>query len=196
MFRKSRFSVLFLTPVFVLVCSVGNALSASTADQGPTLKKAPVARTGQVTSYGTGDDGYLQMGVPSPTPRFIDNRNGTATDRLTGLTWTKDGTLYEVQWPDALNVCNSYSVGRVTGWRLPNIRELLSLLDFERRDPMLPLGHPFKIVSGGGSAYYWSSTTSSVYDSFNDAYVVSIDYGNPRIWPKLSVGYVLCVRGG
>ena len=39
---------------------------------------------------GTGQDGELQAGVAWPEPRFIDNRDGTVTDNLTGLMWLKD----------------------------------------------------------------------------------------------------------
>ncbi len=43
---------------------------------------APVAQTGQTTSYATGDDGDLEKGVASPSPRFTDNGDGTVTDFL------------------------------------------------------------------------------------------------------------------
>ena len=49
-------------------------------------------RTGQVTSYAAGDDGYFQAGNPRTT-RFIDNLNGTISDRATGLTWVKQPEL-------------------------------------------------------------------------------------------------------
>ena len=49
-------------------------------------------RTGQVTSYADGDDGYFQAGNPRTT-RFIDNLNGTISDRATGLMWVKQPEL-------------------------------------------------------------------------------------------------------
>jgi len=49
-------------------------------------------RTGQVTSYAAGDDGYFQAGNPRTT-RFIDNLNGTISDRATGLQWVKQPEL-------------------------------------------------------------------------------------------------------
>jgi len=45
-----------------------------------------------VTSYADGDDGYFQAGNPRTT-RFIDNLNGTISDRATGLTWVKQPEL-------------------------------------------------------------------------------------------------------
>jgi len=56
---------------------------------------APVEKTGQTTCYNTsgteisctdtGQDGDLQKGVTSPSPRFTDNGDGTVTDNLTEL---------------------------------------------------------------------------------------------------------------
>jgi len=124
-----------------------NTIEVALANCQPVPKAlAPLAPTGQVTSYLPGDDGDLQMGIPSPMPRFTDNGDSTATDRLTGLTWTKDAGQYQIQWYDALNVCNSYSVEILDDWRLPNIKELLSLIDFEQKFPMLPVDHPFTNV--------------------------------------------------
>lgn len=162
----------------------------------PILEFSALAKTGQVTSYFAGDDGDLQIGVASPSPRFIDNGD-TATDRLTGLTWTKDASQYQIQWTDALASCNASSVGAQNGWRIPNIKELMSILDFSQALPMLPAGHPFTGVNPDptGYGYYWSSTTNAVFDSKNDAYVVNLNSGEIRIWPKRSAGNVLCVWG-
>lgn len=47
-------------------------------------------KTGQTTSYYSGDDGEIQAGVDWPNPRFTDHGNGTVTDKLTGLMWIKE----------------------------------------------------------------------------------------------------------
>jgi len=49
-----------------------------------TAKPAPVPKTGQTTSYASGDDGDLELGTAWPSPRFTDHGNGTVTDNLTG----------------------------------------------------------------------------------------------------------------
>ncbi len=49
-----------------------------------------VPRTGQTISYAAGDDGDLQKEVAWPKPRFTDLGDGTVTDNLTGLIWTKN----------------------------------------------------------------------------------------------------------
>src|SRR4030066_1260987 len=69
-------------------------------------------QTGQKTCYdtngvvilcpGTGQDGDIQAGVPWPNPRFIDHGDGTVTDNLSGLMWTKDANLSSKTWQQAL----------------------------------------------------------------------------------------------
>ncbi len=131
---------------------------------------APIEKTGQTTSYRAGDDGDYEKGVASPNPRFTDNGDGTVTDNLTGLMWAKDandnGTML---WEDAIDYANDLSLGNgscgssYTDWRLPNIKELQSLIDFKNYDPPLPSGHPFLNLE----RYYWSSTSHSFNaDSF------------------------------
>ena len=133
----------------------------------PSAGPALVPKTGQTTSYATGDDGELKKGVTWPNPRFTDNGDGTVTDNLTGLIWLKNANCFgQISWDQALSNCNglaSGSCGLTDGssagdWRLPNRRELFSLVDDERYDPALPSGHPFINVR---YSIYWSSTTNA-----------------------------------
>jgi hypothetical protein len=154
-------AVAVLTTIFLLSASIVWAQSAL------------VAKTGQTTCYnaagtmiscaGTGQDGDLQKGVASPSPRFTDNGDGTVTDKLTGLMWAKDANIFGTKnWTDALSAVNNLSLGgegcgtSYTGWHLPNVKELQSLIDFGNYIPALPSGHPFSNVQ---SSFYWSSTT-------------------------------------
>ena len=145
-------------------------------------------RTGQGACYdaegsvvpcaGTGQDGEKRAGAAWPSPRFTDNKDGTVTDRLTGRVWLTDANCADtvggidrsgglLDWTSALTWCNSLASGRcglsdnsVAGdWRLPNIVELRSLIDYSRHDPALPGGHPFVNVQPD---WYWSSTTNPV----------------------------------
>lgn len=104
-------------------------------------KYAPVPKTGQTTVYATGDDGSLQKGVPWPTPRFTNNQNGTVSDNLTGLIWMQNaGALGPTTWGQAITIANNLKSGdagfadgsKAGDWRLANIRELQSLVDYGR----------------------------------------------------------------
>jgi hypothetical protein len=64
-----------------------------------------------------------------------------------------------LKWEAALatiDTLNGQKVGGYANWRLPNIRELESLVDLSRHSPALPADLPFAQVADG----YWSSTTS------------------------------------
>jgi len=157
---------------------------------------APVAKTGQTTSYATGDDGDLQKGVASPTPRFFDRLDGTVTDNLTGLMWAKDANLAgAMTWAEALAYANNLSFGNAgcggpyTDWRLPNANELASLVDKSNYNPALPTGHPFSNVQ---SSYYWSSTTLAGYT--DSAWHVSMGYGLVYYYTKTTSYPVWPVR--
>ena len=171
---------------------------------------APVAKTGQTTSYGTGDDGDLKKGVAWPNPRFTDNNDGTVTDNLTGLIWLKNANANNgrMTWNAALDFANNLRSGnyglsdgsQAGDWRLPNRFELRSLLDLQYYDPALSNtagteqwqeGEPFTNVQ---SYYYWSSTTNS--DGPSNAWVVLLGYGSVEFDSKRDSDYVWPVRGG
>lgn len=134
---------------------------------------APVPKTGQVISNEPGDDGDLKKGVAWPNPRFTDNEDGTITDNLTCLIWDKNANRFGAGTrSDALINCGNLAHNGVDltdnsqagDWRLPNVRELLSLIDYEVFTPALSNtagtgqwvdGDPFFNVQ---SDNYWSST--------------------------------------
>jgi hypothetical protein len=153
-------------------------------------------KTGQVTSYRTGDDGDLEQGVAWPSPRFTDHGN-TVTDNLTGLMWTKDANLPGTHktWQQALDYVKGMNFGTYvnfghTDWRLPNRKELRSLIDYSCYSSALPLGHPFTNVQAWS---YWSSTSTSFADS---AFTVDMAGGVSLMWKTFSEEDVWPVRGG
>jgi len=174
---------------------------------------APVAKTGQTPavpfSVPAGSDGVLQRGVAWPNPRFTDNNDGTVKDNLTGLIWLKDANAFGANtWADALTDCNLLAAngttltdGSVAGdWRLPNVMELLSLIDWRYGGPALPntagtghhtSGQPF---TGVQSDYYWSSTTGAGMVSI--ARCVSMDFGYMNVYDKTTLRDAWPVRGG
>lgn len=163
---------------------------------------SPVPKTGQGASFATGDDGDLRKGLTWPVPRFTDNGNGTVTDNLTELIWLKTAYAFgSVNWTNALNACNTLtngmhglSDGSVAGdWRLPNVRELLSLINYGATAPALPSGYPFTQVQG--MAIHWTSSTRM--DTTSYAFGVSLYRGEVSYYSKNTVGAVVWpVRDG
>ncbi|MBF0538636.1 MAG: DUF1566 domain-containing protein [Nitrospirae bacterium] len=158
-----------------------------------------IAQTGQTTSYAPGDDGALKAGTAWPAPRFTDKANGTVTDNLTTLMWTKDASTPLVgacpggikTWQEALDYVKCLNTGNYLGynnWRLPNTRELNSLIDRAKAWPLaLPAGHPFINVQ---AHYYWTSNTYNLYNPYAGIVLLasgSIDYTNKTyqlfVWP-------------
>lgn len=134
----------------------------------------------------TGNFVRCVRGETIPTPTFIDNQDGTVTDEATGLMWQKSGDGHGRIWQDALCYCESLELAGYADWRLPNIRELESLVDWDRYDPAIDP------VFESHSFLYWSGTTQ-LPGSF--AWGVNFNYG--RVGYSNSKGenlYVRCVR--
>ncbi len=132
-----------------IVVSIINVSAEPPPGKGKNKKLYPmdIPQTGQTDLYAVGDDGDLQMGVAWPDPRFTDNEDGTVTDNLTGLLWLKDANCFGGRsWANALSDANGLadggcglSDGSLAGdWRLPNVKELQSLIHYGVHDPALP----------------------------------------------------------
>lgn len=92
--------------------------------------------------------------------RFI-HQNGLILDQHTGLMWSQNASLSEfpLSWDEAfafIRTLNQSKFNGYTDWKLPNRRELFSLLSHTTINPSLPDDHPFIDVFPG---YYWTSTS-------------------------------------
>lgn len=172
-----------------------------TSNPARQIPPAQIAETGQRTSYATYDDAYfaltpsLKVGVPWPAPRFTDEGD-CVTDNLTGLMWTKDGNLDGGKtWQGALSYTSDVTACGYVDWRLPNSKELLSLIDRSRSDPALPTPNPFLKVQYASGDFYWTST-SYAFDP-SKAWVVDMGLGGLATRDKDAVtAFVWPVRGG
>ncbi len=152
-------------------------------------------KTGQTVSYQAGDDGDLEKGVTWPNPRFSVNGN-CVTDNLTGLMWTINANLAGSKtWQGALDYSNNLNLCGYSDWRLPNRKELMSLIDRSQYNLALPAEHPFINVRSDG---YWSSTTD-VGSATYVAWIVDVGDGSVNgdykdvngyyyVWSVRSVG--------
>jgi Protein of unknown function (DUF1566) len=118
---------------------------------------------GVIACQGTGQDAEFAAGRASPVPRF-EAQGELVLDRLTGLVWPRNANLAEwpLTWPEALEFVAVMNRARRLGfadWRLPNRRELRSLMSHHTSRPALPQGHPFIDVFSG---WYWTSTSAAI----------------------------------
>jgi alpha-tubulin suppressor-like RCC1 family protein/chitodextrinase len=166
---------------------------------------APLWETGQTACFdtagnvrncsGTGEDGELRKGVAWPSPRLTVSGD-CVTDKLTGLTWARNANLPNgtLTWQGALNFAASLNIGSgLCGrhdWRLPNRKELRSLIDYSQHAPALQLNHPFINVQTDN---YWASSTFALYPY--EAWTVSIWEGYLSVAIK-DYSYVWPVSSG
>ncbi len=194
--------------VFMVVVAL---LAAHLVTPEYSESQALVPRTGQTTSFATGDDGAVQAGVPFPVPRFTDNGDGTITDNLTGLIWLQNADCFgNRSWFQALNDANTLASGacgltdgsQAGDWRLPNVRELHSLIHYGFFTPAVSNADGDAKWTTNGDAFndlqsssvYWSSTT--VADSPDSAWSVGFGVGSVDFGSKSFSSRVVAVRGG
>jgi hypothetical protein len=184
----------------------------------------PFPATGQTTCWsagfeipcaGTGQDGEIQAGA---TLSYTDNGDGTITDNNTRLMWEKksdDGTIHDQDntytWASAhsffiavLNAGGGFA--GYTDWRVPNIKELQSILNYDNNlGPAPAVSAAFNTGCAAActvltcsctlTATYWSSTT---YQLGADAAWV-VEFGGGQVTRRdkvLSTVRVRAVRGG
>ena len=109
-----------------------------------------VSDTGQYYTHLNGDDGFYQYDLPDML--FLNQKNGTLTDNVTGLIWTKctmgdsgvmdstdDCTGYHetYTWQDAIDACEDLDFGGRTDWKLPTFSELSSIVDYGSSNPAI-----------------------------------------------------------
>ena len=152
-------------------------------ESSPAPTPAPVGatlmKTGQTTSYRTGDDGDLEAGratnfftLASNNPFGNTNR---FTDELGGSTYTNDIVIdwstyngatvlgwritdngVDITWDDSIDNSLALSIGSfISGWRLPNINEIMSI--FTSYESSRFLNYP--PFNNASNSWYWTSTT-------------------------------------
>jgi hypothetical protein len=142
-------------------------------------------------SYGQNNMYVRCVRGQTPTPSFSDNHDGTVTDNVTGFMW-QQGESVTMAWDAALSYCNQLTIGSYSDWRLPNIKELASLIDDVSYNPTIDLS----FFPNAHADHYWSST-STVYIPPYMAKDVYFADGRVLVYDYKSVAqYVRCVRGG
>lgn len=137
---------------------------------------------------------FLYMVLPGvcAAGSLTDNGNGTVMDSGTLLMWQQGENSY-MSWEAALSYCEGLTLATHTDWRLPNIKELSSIVDNTRFSPAINKTlFPNAIPSD-----YWSSTTVGSSGYTMNAWSVDFTLGGTYAGAGKSVrNYVRCVRGG
>jgi hypothetical protein len=201
-----------------LACGAGCVFDTSGCACAASAPSFPA--TGQTTCYslsgsvipcaGTGQDGEIQAGA---TLAYTDNGDGTITDSNTGLMWEKlsdDGSIHDKDttytFTNAFAVkvatLNSGSFAGHTDWRVPNAKELQSIVNYQNVLPAV--SSAFNSACTGGcmvttcsctvGSRYWTSSALASMASW--AWIVAFNNGDVYVDVKTISAYVRAVRGG
>jgi len=134
-------------------------------------------------------------GAGTEGQRFVPDDPTTPTeycDNTTGLSWVKTPDSTARPQAAAITHCDTLdNSGNGQTYRLPEVKELISLVDYSQSSPALPAGHPFMNVQ---SSVYWSATTSA--GNPTGAWVVVFSVGGVGSSFKSDGLFVWCVRSG
>ncbi len=162
-----------------------------------TLQATPILKTGQSSSYnGDGDivtdgsikdDGYYQRGAK----RDYTQNDYNVADNVTGLTWqdNNDTNTTQSTYNQAFSYCNDLDLNFHRDWRLPSIKELLTLMDYS--DVNSSIDDEFRYVS---PSFYWSSTT--LPNDSDYLFYGHFFYGHSDYVYEENYYFVRCVRDG
>ena len=161
----------------------------------PKIWTRKLPKTGQTTSYQSGDDGDIEAGWARGT-RFVEKTiAGVAVilDYATGLMWPKDivsdyGSPFDatMTWSNAITNCNNLVFAGFSDWRLPNVLEALSIKSFTAAGFQGGIASPFS------SVFYYASTTVHIITTY--AYVYKDDWAYIDVKVKTESHYALPVR--
>lgn len=199
MFRKHQWYLpsAWLSALILAILVGTSPVSGDT----PLVGQCYDAKGNLLECQGTDQDGDIMAGLAWPEPRFVDNRDGTVTDRLTNLMWLRDaGCITKSSWqgsadtikefigdPDKFE-CVDYSAG-YEDWTVPTIHELESFFNAE-----VPSAAEWLNSSGFinvREAFYWSDT---LYANPYNAWGFSFQSGEVLYLSKLQYHNVWPVR--
>ncbi len=164
---------------------------------------------GRIKGYGLTDPGtggdktffvqYVRANTEYGINAFVDNGDDTVWDEATGLMWTQQdsGALSSsnlssgaLSWEEALALCEGLSMVGHDDWRLPDVKELQSIVDYSRSPQTTgtaaldPVFEVTVITDEGGDEnfpFYWSSTTHASVDG-SGAAAAYVAFGEALGW--------------
>lgn len=191
------FIMCFKTVIFVLIAICAEPLSAADISTH-TFLNCSLPDTGQTGDYTAtlGEDHDYQPTGSRPGYTIYNpvGVSSVTVDNRTGLMWVTNpndagiGATYT--WENAITACETSGYAGYTDWRMPNIKELVSIADYSRQSPGINTAYFLNAQSN----YYWSSTTYMPDTTY--AWLVGFGSGGMYSNGKVFTTYVRCVRGG
>lgn len=146
---------------------------------------------GRIKGYPSGNQKkyyvlYVRSNINYGKNNFTNNGDGTVTDNATGLMWMQNDNGVAVSWEDALTYAEGYTFAGHSDWRLPDAKELQSILDYSRSPETSnsaaidPVFGCTQITNEAGKAdygYYWSNTTFCSQSTSNGKAACYLSFG-------------------
>ncbi len=185
---------------------------SSTAYVGTTMNNDPTAfgvnfADGRIKGYprdisigGTPFARYIRCvrgGNGYGVNNFVDNGDGTITDAATGLMWMKADSATAMNWEQALDYAENLESAGYDDWRLPDAKELQSIVDYTRAPDAqapAPQGPAIDPVFDLTDPESWGWTGTTHLDAPQPDFAVYVCFGLATGWmeqPPGSGNYVL-----
>ena len=136
---------------------------------------------GRIKCYPTagqpGGGGFFAVYVRNTTGfgqnDLVDHTDGTVTDQATGLMWQQDDSGEGMVWEAALSHCEELPLGGYDDWRLPNAKELQSIVDYSRCpdttssaaiDPVFSVSSITNEAGQDDYPFFWASSTHATWN--------------------------------
>ncbi len=174
-----------------------NHYVGTTVEGGSDAAFGVNAVTGHIKAYAaeaTGPVGgkYVRAvrGATYGENSFVDNGDGTVADESTSLMWAQGDDGVELDWKDALAYANDSQLGGYSDWRLPNVKELQSIVDYSTSPSATDAGSvgaaiddvftSTEMTNEAGESdygYYWTSTSASFTRGEPTSYAWYVAFG-------------------
>lgn len=174
-----------------------------------SIKKAlPLLLAGLFVSGGIFAQCNENIRIAKPDGIYLDNGDGTVSDRETGLIWAKcalglrggscaDGLASMANWKDALELTQTANIDEYLGqddWRMPSVAELRTLVEKACYSPAINEN----LFPNTGSGLYWTSSPDTIYRG--NAVMIEFNNGSESRGslkaPSAQLPRVRLVRGG
>ena len=140
--------------------------------------------------FGPGDKTFFVMYVRGNSSygnnNFQDNGDETISDAATGLMWMQNDNGEGLNWEDALSHAENFEFAGYSDWRLPNAKELQSIVDYSRSPETTqsaaidPLFNCTAITNEAGEVdypFYWSGTTHANWSNMSGGNAAYVSFG-------------------
>jgi hypothetical protein len=142
---------------------------------------------------------YVRGNAEYGKNNFTDNVDGTITDKATGLMWMKNDNGTGVLWENALSYAEGFEYAAHSDWRLPNAKELQSLVEYTRSPAITnsaainSMFNCTQIVNEAGAAdypCYWTGTSFCSQTTSDGKAAVYISFGRSMGYMSIYGGWI------